>query len=136
MGKLHETIDAILSDRSIDGEEGESARAEEIERLVAEYSWAPVQDCLFDILRDDSRSTDEWEVVGAVFWSAVLDKRKISANEAIALLYYRLPLDSMSDESNLAWSIASELKGIGYLSDYDPLSDPEVQRYLPKADGA
>ena len=30
---------------------------------------------------------------------------------------------------NLVWSIVSELKGVGYLSDYDPLKDPEVTRH-------
>jgi hypothetical protein len=36
----------------------------------------------------------------------------------------------MDDGENLVWSIASHLKGVGYLSDWQPLDDPEVRLYL------
>jgi hypothetical protein len=34
-------------------------------------------------------------------------------------------------EDNLAWSITSKLKGVGYLADYLALDDPGVQAEIP-----
>jgi hypothetical protein len=56
---------------------------------------------------------------------------EVSSNErrVIAHLYFRY---CGPGEDNLAWSITSRLKGVGYLSDYDPLCDPYVVRELKK----
>jgi hypothetical protein len=68
-------------------------------------------------------------VAAEVLWGAVLDRREIPADRIIALLCYRLsPPDEYED--NLVWSITSELRGIDYLSDYNPYHDPLIQREL------
>ncbi len=61
----------------------------------------------------------------------VLDGRDTAADEVIALVYYHLPPDGDLGESNLARSIASKVRGLDYLSKYDPLEDLDVRRYLP-----
>ena len=62
-------------------------------------------------------------------WGAALDGRDLPADRVIALLYHRLdPGDG--GENNLAWSITSKLKRVGYLSDYDPLQDAAVRAEL------
>jgi hypothetical protein len=46
-------------------------------------------------------------------------------DRVIALLYFRF--DPRGDaEDNLVWSITSKLKGVDYLSDYNPLTDAGV----------
>jgi hypothetical protein len=53
----------------------------------------------------------------------------LPANELIAWLYHRFDPDGQT-EDNEVWSITSKLKGVGYLSEYQPLCDPGVLRYL------
>lgn len=131
MDNLTRQIDSILSNKSADDEARDTSRAEEIELLAGKFEWQRLQRALLSVLQDDSRGADQWQVVAAVFWGAVLDGRDLAADEVIALVYHRLPPDGEMVESNLAWSIASKIRGVDYLSDYDPLADPDVRRYLP-----
>jgi hypothetical protein len=51
----------------------------------------------------------------------------------IALLHHRLIADvpaPLELDDNLVWSITRNLKGVDYLSDYEPLDDPEVKDEL------
>ena len=68
------------------------------------------------------------------FWGAVLDKRDLAADELIALLYHRFDPDGLA-EDNEVWSIASKLKGVGYLSKFEPLRDPAVAEELQRIRG-
>ena len=134
MALIH-IINSILADDSLDSEECEKSKCEAIEMLIPAYGWDTVQDALLLILIDSERRTRDYEVAAEVFWGAILDQRKItSANKVIALLYSRLQKDEGSFENNLAWSIASSLKGYGYLSDYDPLKDHEVIEEMRQLD--
>lgn len=103
---------------------------ERIEQLIEESGWPTVRDDLMAILEDPTRAASEWETVAAVFWGAVLDGREVNADRLIALLYARLPNDGGSAENNLAWSITSKLRGVDYLSAYNPLADGKVQAEL------
>jgi hypothetical protein len=103
---------------------------ESIEPLVATHGWPSVREQLMAILEDPARTPDEWSSVALVFWGAVLDRREVNADRLIALLYARLPNDRDSSESNLAWSIASKLRGLAYDSTDEPLGDPRVQAQL------
>jgi len=131
MQNLTRQIDSILRDKSLDDADGDSSRAEEIELLAGSFDWQLLQRALLNVLKDDSRGIDVWQVIATVFWGAVLDGRDIAADELIALVYYRLPPDGDPGESNLAWSIAAKIRGLDYLSEFDPLKDPNVRRYLP-----
>ena len=88
------------------------------------FGWDSVQAGLLQVLEDNDQAA-YWSTVTAVFWGAALDGRSIQADKLIALLHHRF--DPNGDaENNLVWSITCKLKGVDYLSDYKPLSDPGV----------
>jgi hypothetical protein len=123
---LHSEITSILENDELDEDSSELSKAEAIEELIEKYSWDEVWTVLLGILEDDTQSS-HWRTVAEVIWGAVLDRRTLPMNKVIALLYYRFdPNTSSEDDDNLIWSIASELKQVGYLSEYEPLEDPEV----------
>ena len=62
------------------------------------------------------------------FGPYVLD-RPMPVNQVIGLLYRRLIEDVPAQyelDENLVWSITRSLKGVDYLSDYEPLQDPAI----------
>lgn len=124
----HLEIDAILvgEDHSSDHDNS----VERIEGIIEDDGWDVVRACLLAILEDPGRPASHWQVVAAVFWGAVLDERPVPVDRLIALLYARLPNDEHSSENNLAWSITAKLRGVSYLSDYDPFADPCIKREL------
>jgi hypothetical protein len=122
-----DAIEAILASDCPDGV-AEDFMSERIEGLIAVVGWDAVRESLLSVLAAERRAAD-YRIVATVFWGAVLDRREMPADRVIALLYHRF--DPRGDnEDNLVWSIASKLKGVGYLSDYRPLDDPAVQREL------
>jgi hypothetical protein len=56
----------------------------------------------------------------------------MDANRTIALIYHRVFGRGDQLEDDLAWLIASKLKGVGFSSRYNPLSDPDVLPYLKR----
>lgn len=128
---INTRVDRILAGAASDGDDDVS-KTEQIEALIREFGWESVRECSMSILEDRSRSVGDWAILAAVFWGAVLDHRLVDADRLIAVLYKRLPHDAGSSENNLAWSIACELKGKSYLSDYDPLHDVGVIRELER----
>lgn len=124
----HREIDAILIGEDHSSDDDNSV--ERIEGIIEDDGWDVVRACLLAVLEDPARPVAHWKVVAAVFWGALLDSRPVPADRLIALLYVRLPNDEHSGENNLAWSITCRLRGVGYMSGYDPLADPGVQREL------
>jgi hypothetical protein len=100
-----------------------------LEALIGQVGWPDVRDSIFAAL--EAEAVTIWAPAAAALWCAVLDKRDLDADLAIALVYFRLSPDP-SGEDNLAWSIASRLKGVSYLSSYDPRSDPQVRTHLER----
>ncbi len=128
--KLQQRVGEILTDHDLQEEAAECSQAESIESLNDRFGWEAVCRCLMDRFRDDSQE-DHWRVLMAVFWEAVLDGRELPADELIAWLYHRFDPHGQA-EDNLVWSITSKLKGVGYLSKYNPLSDPGVLQHLQR----
>jgi hypothetical protein len=126
--QVRERIDAILADDRLDDDSSEPTRMEAIEGLIGEYGWEAVRDCMLDLLRDDKRAC-HWRTAVHVFWGAVLDQRELPADELIAWLYHRFDPDGQA-EDNEVWSITSKLRGVSYLSDYNPLQDAAVLQHL------
>ncbi len=125
--QVRSRIDAILAASGQDLE-SEFAATESIEALIPEFGWDAVRASLLDLLRDEAKSP-QWRIVMHVFWGAVLDRRPLPADELIAWLDHQF--DPRGDaEDNEVWSIASKLKGVGYLSEYKPLEDPGVRKHL------
>ena len=123
-------IRKILDNDALDVDDCESTKCEEIEHLIEVYGWEVIQSALVEMLSDICLNIEDYDVIAQVFWGAVLDKRTIDINNVIALLYLRLP--DGSDLENLIWSITERLKGVGYLSDYEPLEDPAVIKEMNK----
>ena len=97
--------------------------------LNTESSWSGRLAEAIEILRD--RNLQEfWErAVAVCYWA--LDRTNdlpIEKMELVARLYWCL-LNGLEDE-NLVWSIAIKLNGVDYLSEWDPMIDPEVRKHL------
>jgi hypothetical protein len=130
--ELVQKINDILRNDELDTETSDETKCNQIERLADDFGWESIEEVLIKVLEDDTRRIVDWHTIAEVFWGAALDKRNINENKVIALLYYRIPNDAGSNESNLVWSIASKLKGANYLSEYDPLNDPDVIKEMQK----
>jgi hypothetical protein len=131
-GALRDTIRAILSDPQFDDPACDLTRDEVIWDLVAEHGWDGVRDEMLSLLRDDA-GPPHWRVATIVIWRGV--DLPMPAVQVIALLHHRLLADASPEhalDENLVWSIVSNLKGVDYLSDYDPARDPEVQAELAR----
>jgi hypothetical protein len=129
MDLRNEIEQILISGRSRDDEEYWAS--DRIEALVTRDNWPAVCAVLLELL-EQARPSNDYRAIAEVFWAAVLDQYEISAADAvIGLVTIRLAkLGEM--ESNLAWSITSKLRRLGYLSDYEPLEDPRVQAELRK----
>ena len=129
---MKEKIRKILDNTVLENEDVEDSKAELIEQLISEENWAEIQEYLFQVVINTNESYYNWHTCFEVFWGAVLDKRIIDGNKIIALAYIRLKPDQHSSENNLAWSLASAIKGEDYLSEYNPLEDPEINEIIHK----
>jgi hypothetical protein len=125
---VQERINAILADDRLNDESSDPTKAEAIEALIGGYGWEGVRECMMDILRDDSQP-QHWRTAAHVFWGAVLDRQELPADEVIAWLWHRFCPEGQPQDDDI-WGIVSKLKGVGYLSDYNPRHDPAVQRHL------
>ncbi len=123
---IESEINKILSDDALNDDDREEGKSELIEALIPRYGWQSVQSAIIAVLEDKDRRQDDYLIAAELFWGATLDERDIQIDKVIALLTYRLEPDAGSTENNLAWSIASKLKGVGYMSDYEPLKDAAV----------
>jgi hypothetical protein len=126
--RIREAINAILADDRLNDESSDPTKAEAIEALIGEFGWEAVRDGMLDVLRDD-RQAAHWRTAAHVFWGAVLDRRQVPADELIAWLYHRFDPEGRAEDNDV-WGITSKLKGVGYLSDYQPLRDPGVLHHL------
>lgn len=128
-----ELVDDILS--SADPADDDDDAVERIEAAIEEHGWVAIRDALMAVLEDAMRTVLQWEIAAAAIWGAVLDRRPMHADRVIALVYARLSREGEL-ENNLAWSIAAKLRGVGYLSEYDPLADPAVLAELRSIRGS
>jgi hypothetical protein len=117
---------ACARDEDVDGPDVEERLAE----TMVEHGWPAVREAVLRVLA--SGDAEIWPDAAAVLWGAVLDGREMDAHRVIAHLYHALPPNVSDHDENLAWSIASRLKGVGYLCDYDPLADPGVRQELER----
>jgi hypothetical protein len=109
-----------------------------VTELAQDVGWSAVDSAMLGVLRDTSQASRWYDVVACLFGTDC-HKRQLPCDITylIALLYDCLQLrpdlgtaevdhDSVD---NLVWSIVHKLKGVGYLSEYDPRTDPDVQRH-------
>jgi len=131
--QLTDQISRILSDARFDDAACEDTRYEAIWELVAsDADWDTVLSRMIALLEDDG-AEKHWVTATGVLWFGI--KRPMPKAHVIALLYHRLMAElpaALALDENLVWSITRNLKGVGYLSDYEPLNDPEVQNELKR----
>lgn len=97
------------------------------EQIIPKYTWEYVQQALFAILLDNSKTAEQYSEVANVFWSAVLNGEKIRKKTTVALLYYRLGNVNAPYENNTIWSITAKLLDLDYSSsEYNPLKDEKI----------
>ena len=118
-----------MANDALDEDQSGTSKCEEIEKLIEECGWEETYETVLSILQCDDRTEEDWHTAMEVLWGGVLDGRDMDVNKVIAALYYRFE-DAGEDENNLAWSIASKLKGKSYLSNYEPTEDPEIIKEL------
>lgn len=124
-----EEIERILADATLDDPDAPSA-AEAIEGRIDALGWEAVREHLLGVLREPTRRPSAWDTVAEVLWGAALDGRPMPADRVIAHVCHRWP--ASAGENNLAWSLIAKLKGVDYLSPYDPLADEGVRRELER----
>lgn len=137
-----EEIDRILFRTELDDESLEdTSRADVIFDLMNKFSWEVLQQSLFKILIDNSKTDEDYYQMAVVFWYALLEsqtrkehgqnKLKFKKKTIIALLYHRLR--DLEYAENLIWSVACELYHLDYCnSEYDPMKDENIIRKLKK----
>ena len=121
-----DAVAGALREEAADLEDGPSVD-ELLEPVIDRYGWPNVREALFNILERGEEAL--WRGAVAALWDSC-GQRHMDADRAIALVYHRLAPNASEHDRNLAWSIASTLKGVGYLSDYEPLDDPGVVKEL------
>lgn len=101
---------------------------EAVDELVSHIGWAFVQAEAMQILASSELLRFWHQAMCVVFWSSSSEVRIPPCGDAmdcVARLYLCLERDRRLDE-NLVWSIAHQLKGVSYLSAWNPLLDREV----------
>ena len=109
-----------------------------VDRLAVEFGWRGLTSGLIHILEQDSLRGHWYDATAGLFWLQLDNHLELPRERTylVAVLYDCLlrdpTLGSREDEGqceNLVWSIVHELMGVGYLSDYDPMKDPEVLKH-------
>jgi len=106
---------------------------DEIGKLAEHVGWNNVLKEVMHILDRPSKRAHWYQAASITYW-AVSDGIEFPypREEWIARLYYCLEVfpehgePDMSNGSNLVWSIATKLMGLGYNSDWEPLTDQDV----------
>lgn len=136
--QLQQKVLTILADPKFHDESTEDVISEEIAGLAATVGWSPVFRIFVDILLDVALIQYWYDVVACLFCcDCHQHDLPCDSNYLIALLYDCLRVSpalgqsefNHDDADNLVWSIVHQLKGVGYLADYEPQSDPDVIQY-------
>lgn len=130
MTQLDDQILTLLEDVALDDESLEKDGVDLVEDLITEENWPQVQQTLIDLLADDGQSARIWHLTLCLFWGALGDKRPVDGDRVLALANLRDQAFETDDQHNLVWSLACKIKGVSYLSDYEPRHDPAVVKYL------
>ncbi len=127
----------ILADPRFRDDSTDDCVADAIKGLASDVGWHVVDSELLDILRDTTSAANWYDVIACLFGTDCHERGLPCDNSyLIALLYdcLRLGPDLGASElfgetaENLIWSIVHRLRGVGYLSTYDPMTDPDVLR--------
>lgn len=105
---------------------------EAIQIRSKQEGWSQILQEALDILSDKTKQNDWQSAANIIFWSSP-DKTEMPIPKMAVvarLTWCQINGDGLDDSENLVWTIAKDLKGVAYLSDWDPQKDPEVRAYL------
>lgn len=93
------------------------------------------------ILADRSQNEAWPRAIAVCYWAIPnVEVLPFAKMELVARLYWCLLNYPETDQhdtdgvDNLVWTIAKDLKGVHYNSDWDPLNDPEVRAHMARLD--
>ena len=109
---------------------------EEVRRQADIQGWEPLLTDAWNILNCQEQCHHWYPAILILYWSlSAQPTLPCTLDECIARLYVCLeqsPLLAEHDGENLIWSIVIHLKGITYLSSWDPYHDPMVCQYMER----
>jgi len=129
---------ALLADPRFHDETVDDDLTDAVTSLATDVEWQPVLDAMLDVLRDTSLVRHWYDVVACLFGCDCHTlPLPCEPSYLTALLYdcLRLKPDlgvdgrDLDDTVNLVWSIVHKLKGVSYMSDYNPKTDPDVLQH-------
>ena len=131
---IHQEIES-----SPDDEDSIDLFEERINELGDENGWSNLVTESINILLDTNLKKC-WHLAASVVAWSIEDNHKLPCEWSylVAVLYLCLEIDpnlgsdENADAENLVWSISQKIKGVDYLSDWDPLEDREVLEHMEK----
>lgn len=110
---------------------------EKINELGHEYGWDNVVAETISLLLDKNHKKGWYYSVSILNW-VIEDGHTLPFEWSyiVAVLYRCLELepnlcvDEVLDAENLVWSISQTIRRVDYLSDWNPLTDPEVVKHM------
>jgi len=140
MDKLKNIILNLIENelQSDPSEDTFEAFEENINNLNSEYGQYQILDSILEILKDYSYHKCWYLAVSIISWfveEGDIDL-PVKWQELVAILYFCLDLfpdlgvSEGADGENLVWGIAHSLKNVDYLSEWNPIKDPEIIKYI------
>lgn len=108
---------------------------EEIERLAKDFGWESILLEVYSLLTD-IESKENWYDSACIIWWTATDgiQNPFNNTEVVARLYWCLSkMDGLGFGemgNNLVWSATIELMEISYMSDWQPLEQPEIMNKI------
>ncbi|MFT5322529.1 MAG: hypothetical protein ACI8P0_000364 [Planctomycetaceae bacterium] len=135
---VHQRLIALLSDSRFDDETVDDDLNDAVTSLATDVGWQPVLNAMLDILRNNSLTLHWYDVVACLFRCDCHELPLPCERSYLTALLYdclRLKPDlgidgrDLDDTDNLVWSIVHNLKGVSYMSDYNPKTDKDVLQH-------
>ena len=112
------------------------SRSDIISKIIAkDYDWKDITQTFIQILSDNTRTLDEYNVIAQVLYSAefseTCNKDTIDKDRLITLINYRLNPFDKPYENNLAWSLTCDFFNLDYCNSmYNVFRDEKMLRIL------
>ncbi|WP_345685634.1 hypothetical protein [Novipirellula caenicola] len=138
MPTVYQQILALLADPHFHDDFVDDDLSDAVASLASDVGWQPVLNAMLDVLRDSSLTRHWYDVVACLFACDCHTLPLPCDRSYITALLYDclricpdLGIDGRNpdDTDNLVWSIVHNLKGVSYMSDYDPKTDAEVLQH-------
>ncbi len=119
-----------------ENEDEEFDLLEKLGHLAGSVGWEPLLANAFALLNNPAQKGFWHAAILVIYWSLSSQPTlPCTLDECIARLYVCLeqsPELAEHDGENLVWSIVHHLKGVSYLSDWDPYKDPVVLKHMER----